>query len=204
MKTKDRIIDAAQELFFVQGIKRVTMDDIAKHLGMSKKTLYLHYKEKGLIVSQLMKRYLHEREMIFNQIADHSKNAVDEILQMMDHVYVTFRSINPQVFYDMQKYHPESWIEFRKFKEHIVLPNVERNINRGKKEKLYRKELNAKILCRLRLEEVEMGMNPMQFPPAKFDITEVQLTLLDHFLHGICTMEGLTLIKDHKINRQNQ
>ena len=204
MKTKDRIIDAAQELFFLQGIKRITVDDIASHLGMSKKTLYENFKEKDVIVRQLTKRYLHERELIFNQITDNSKNAVHDMLQMMDLLYVTFRSINPQVFYDMQKYHPEAWKDFRKFKEEFVMDHVERNLQRGIKQKLYRSDLNTKVLCRLRMEQVEMGLNPLLFPPTKFDITAVQLSLLDHFLHGICTLEGLALIKEYRYNSQNQ
>jgi AcrR family transcriptional regulator len=53
MEPQEKILKSSLELFFKYGIKRVTMDDIAKELGMSKKTIYQFYKEKDDLVNQL-------------------------------------------------------------------------------------------------------------------------------------------------------
>ena len=50
----------------------------------------------------------------------------------------------------------------------------------------------------MRMETLEMGLNPEMFPPDKFKILDVQLALLDHFLHGICTLKGHKLINKYK------
>jgi hypothetical protein len=69
---------------------------------------------------------------------------------------------------------------------------------KGIKDGIVRKDIDPKILAKLRMEEVEMGFNPLLFPPEKFKILDVQLSLIDHFLHGICTLKGHKLINKHK------
>jgi len=75
---------------------------------------------------------------------------------------------------------------------------IEESIERGVKEGLVRADLNAKLLSRLRIEEVELGMNPQVFPPDVFKLVDVQMAIVDHFLHGICTLKGHRLINKYK------
>lgn len=174
------------------------MDDIASNLGISKKTIYQYYRDKGELVKSFTEAELkiHEKEMY--EIRNQSKDAIDEMLQLMAHLGGFFNRVNPAVFYDLQKYHPNSWNSFKAFKEQVIVGFVEDNIKRGIVQELFRKELKSKILARLRIEEVEMGFNPSVFPPEKYKLTEVQMTLIDHFLHGIVTMKGYKLIEKYK------
>jgi hypothetical protein len=127
-----------------------------------------------------------------------STDPVEEILNMMTHLENFFNRVNPAVFYDLQKYHPQSWNSFKIFKEKCIIGFVEDNLKRGIQQELYRRELKTKVLARLRIEEVEMGLNAGVFPHDKFNLTEVQITLIDHFLHGIVTMKGFKLIEKYK------
>jgi AcrR family transcriptional regulator len=198
METKDRILKGAEELFFKYGIKSITMDDIAKHLGISKKTIYQFYSDKNQVVETLMTQRLHTNECELNQISAQSENVVEEVFAMMKHMGTMFSQMNPNLFYDMQKYHPKSWKIFKQFKEDCIERMVEDSVIRGIKQGLVRADINTKIVARLRMEEVEMGFNPQIFPPDKFKIIEVQLALLDLFLHGICTIKGHKLINKYK------
>jgi hypothetical protein len=71
-------------------------------------------------------------------------------------------------------------------------------MQKGIKDGIIRPDINTRIMTKLRMEEVEMGFNPNLFPPDKFKILDVQLALLDHFLHGICTLKGHKLINKRK------
>ena len=198
MEVKDRILKGAEELFFKYGIKSITMDDIAKHLGISKKTIYQFYSDKNEVVETLMTQRLKKNECEFQQIAKQSSNVIAEVFEMMKHVGVMFSQMNPNLFYDLQKYHPNAWKLFKKFKEECIERMVEDSVKHGIKQGLVRADINTKIVTRLRMEEVEMGFNPQAFPPDKFKIVDVQLALLDHFLHGICTLKGHKLINKYK------
>jgi AcrR family transcriptional regulator len=198
METKDRILQGAQELFFKFGIKSITMDDIAKHLTMSKKTIYQFYSDKNEVVETLMTEQMKLNEIQFQQIVNESANVVEEVFEMMKHMGTMFSQMNPNLFYDMQKYHPNSWKQFKQFKENCIERMVEDSVKRGIKEGLVRSDINTKIMARLRMEEVELGFNPHAFPPDKFKIVEVQVAMLEHFLHGICTLKGHKLINKYK------
>jgi TetR/AcrR family transcriptional regulator, cholesterol catabolism regulator len=198
METKERILKGAEELFFKYGIKSVTMDDIAKHLAISKKTIYQFFEDKNEMVETLMTASLKQDECEFRQIQADSENVIVEVFNMMKHMGNMFSKINPTIFYDLQKYHPKAWGQFKIFKEECMAKMVESSIERGIKEGLVRADVNAKVLSRLRIEEVEMGMRADLFPPDKFRMLDVQIALIDHFLHGICTLKGHKMINKYK------
>lgn len=198
MKTKDRILLGAQELFFKYGIKSITMDDIAKHLAISKKTIYKYFADKDEVVETMMIQLMKKNEAQFQNIVDESTNVVEEVFGMMKHMGMMFSQMNPNLFYDMQKFHPNTWNLFKKFKEECIESMVIDSIERGISQGLVRSDINSKIVARLRMEQVEIGFNPQAFPPNKFKIIEVQLALLDHYLHGICTLKGHKLINKYK------
>jgi len=198
MSTEEKILKGAEELFFRYGMKSVTMDDIAKNLGMSKKTIYQHFKEKDEIVHILMKNSIEEDKCMFNKNFEESQNVVEEVFGLMKHMREIFGKINPNLFYELQKYYPQTWKLFKEFKEDWIQKMVEKVLEKGKIDGYVREDINIKIMARMRMEQIEMGFNPYIFPPDKFSILEVQLALTEHFLYGICTLKGHKLINKHK------
>lgn len=192
--TEDRILNGARELFFKQGIRTITMDDIAGHLAISKKTIYTHYKDKDLIVKSMFQILLHQQMQNMNHIKKMSADPIDEILKLMEHLGSFISQFNPAVFYDLQKYYPLVWAEFRVFREKELIGFVEDNLKRGIKLELYRKEIKVKIIARLRIEMVNLGFNTDVFPINQFNHAEVHVAMLEHYLHGIVTLKGNKMI----------
>ncbi|TAL57774.1 MAG: TetR/AcrR family transcriptional regulator [Bacteroidetes bacterium] len=198
MDTRAHVLLATQELTFRFGIRSVSMDDIAKHLGISKKTIYQFFSDKNEIIHSLMQFKLQEDEKALKEIEKNSANVVEEVFNLMKHIGNAIGQANPNLFYDLQKYYPETWKLFTDFKVNCILKMVEETLARGIKQGLIRTDINLKILSRMRMEQVEMGFNPAVFSPDKFKILDVQLSLLDHFLYGICTLKGHKLINKYK------
>ena len=96
MEASEKILLGAQDLFFKYGIKSITMDDIAKHLGMSKKTIYQYYKEKDEIIHKLMMAHIKQDECTFSECVEKAENIVDEVFSMMKNIHEIFSKINPQ------------------------------------------------------------------------------------------------------------
>lgn len=198
MEIKERIIQAALELFFRHGIRRVTMDDIAGHLSVSKKTIYSCFEDKNEIVKKACENYLSENRCILDQYASQSKDAIHEIMLTMQKLNEMFSVLNPALFEDLQRFHPQAWKLYQNFREKNIAATIEGNLKRGISEQLYRADINLKILVKLRIEEITMGMNPLVYPQPTFKVHDVQLALLDYFLHGIVTMKGHKLINKYK------
>lgn len=185
-------------MFFKYGIKAITMDDIAKHLSMSKKTIYQYYKEKNEIVLKLVTEKIREDEGIFDKMHKDAANVIEEVFQMMKCMADSFGKINPVVFYELQKFYPEAWQKFKDFKENYVRRSVEDSLRRGQEQGYVRMDINIAVLSRLRMEQVELGFNQDVFPTDKFNILDVQIAIVDHFLYGICTLKGHKLINKVK------
>lgn len=198
--TEDRILNGARELFFKQGIRSITMDDIAEHLAISKKTIYTHYKDKDLIVKSMFHILIEQEHERMHQIRKISENPIDEIMRLMEHLGSFISQFNPAVFYDLQKFYPLVWAEFRVFREKEVMGFVEDNLRKGVKLELYRKEIKIKIIARLRIEMIYLGFDTDVFPINQYNHAEVQVALLDHFLHGIVTLKGNKMISKYTLN----
>ena len=196
--TKEKIIEGSRELFFRNGMKSITMDDIASHLGISKKTIYQFHADKDALIYEVTKLQLEQQELEMIAVRKQSKDPVEEILLAMNSMSKMISTISPAVFYDLQKYYRNSWKRFQDFKNKQIVNYVEENMKSGIKSGLYRADIPVKILSRLRLEQIELGYNPAIYPPTQFNITEVQVALMDHFLHGIVTIKGHRLINKYK------
>jgi AcrR family transcriptional regulator len=193
-----RILDGAGELFLQAGIKSVTMDDIAKHLGMSKKTIYQFFKDKNELVIALIKKRLQDDEDEMNEMMSKSSNVIEGMITMMKCSEEIFARANPIVIHDMQKYHPEAWKQFQNFKSGVIVRSLEELLAKGIKQGYIRPEIDVRVMARMRMTQVEMGFNTSIFPASEFNLWKVQQQFLEHFNYGICTMKGYKLLNEYK------
>ncbi|WP_207532044.1 TetR/AcrR family transcriptional regulator [Desertivirga arenae] len=198
MDLKQRILSEAEGLFCQYGIKRITMDDIAKHLGMSKKTIYQHFRDKDELVHVLITEMLNRQTCTMDVSCEQAPDAVKEILMVVTHLQELLSKINPMIFYDMQKYHPETWKVFTTHRNEYMQTCITKNIERGIKEGLFRKEINAEIISIMRMDQVDAVFNQVSFAPGKFNLSEVMTEITEHFLYGLCTLEGHKQVEQYK------
>ena len=198
MSQIERILHGGEELFLKAGIKSVTMDDIAKHLGMSKKTIYQFFQDKNELVTALVKKKLKEDEEEMVEYISRSANVIEEMIAMTKCSEEMFSRINPIVIHDMQKYHPEAWAEFQRFKSEVLISTLEELLTKGIKQGYIRSEIDVRIVARMRVNTVELGFNTTIFPVAEFNTWKVQTQFLDHFNYGICTLKGYKLLNQYK------
>jgi AcrR family transcriptional regulator len=196
MSTKTKILKGAEELIFKYGIKNITMDDIARHLTMSKKTIYKFYKEKDEIVHSLMQMSMENDKVRFKKIYETSPNVVAEVFEMMKEMREVFSRINPIVFFELSKYYPQTWKEFQNFKTDFIQKMIEDTLTKGQKDGYIRPDINVKLLAKMRVEVIEMTLNSSVF--SQFSMVETQLAITEHFLYGVCTLKGHKLINKYK------
>ena len=201
-EVKGRIQEKAEELFMQYGIRSVSMDDIAAQLGMSKKTLYHYFNDKDKLVDDVVDAELEKGRCECAAWLQYSKNAVEEIFFTMEHIANQFRQMNPVLLFDLEKFHPASFQKFLKHKNEYLLEIVQKNIERGIAEELFRPEINADIISRFRIESIMIAFNLTAFPPKKYSLLEVTQEIIDHYLFGLATIKGHKLILKYKEQRK--
>lgn len=198
MEAQEKILKKSLELFFKYGIKRVTMDEIAKELGISKKTIYQFYKEKDDLVLQLVEVEMKKNETLFDEIAKKAKDPILEIMLISQMMSEMMHNINPIFFLDLQKFYPEAFVKFQKFKEECAFKDLLRNIKEGKKSGIYRLDINDEFAARHRLAQIDMLMFGNYFSFETLSFTKSHELLLDIFVYGISTFKGHKLINKYK------
>jgi len=177
------------------GIRSITVDDIARELAVSKKTIYQHFKDKDELVKQMVERHFACDKEEWEKIMACCNNAIDEVIIMSKHLKNSLKGINPSLFFDLQRYHPNAWALWQEHKKNII-ENVKRNILQGIAEGLYRDDLDVETLAILRVKEIELAFEPDLFPPQKFDLLHTQIVFLEHFVRGIVTSKGYQLLEE--------
>lgn len=192
-ETKEKILKSADELFNRYGIRSVSMDDIAQALSISKKTIYQYFKDKDELVTLITAAHIERDRVELTTVINEASDAIDELFKLSLCIRKHIKDVNPSLLFDLQKYHPNAWDLWLDYKNVFIKNSIHDVIIRGKKEGHFRESIDAEILATYRVEAIELTFNGKMFPTDKFDFTEVQMMIFDHFVHGLMTIKGQEL-----------
>ncbi len=199
---EQQIIADAIKVFMTYGIKSVTMDDVAKHLRMSKKTLYQYVSDKNDLVKKCLDRDCQVTEVLVKEVLSKGLNAIEENFEISKHIVEDLKNIHPSIFYDLEKYYPEAWETMHNLRHEFAGAVMKQNMERGIKEGLYRTDLNVEMMTRLWVARLNLIFDPNLFSLNEFDWVELYRQMFIHHVRGIASDEGLKYIEknQHKLN----
>lgn len=197
------IIQGARKTFMTLGVKSVTMDDVARNIGISKKTLYKYVKDKTDLLVQTMKGFQQfELELIMGVI-NQKLNAIDENFEISKIVVSHLSEVHPSVMFDLQKFHPSVMKVFESYKEETIHGWLIDNMERGMKEGYYRSDLNTEIIAKYYIAQMDFCFNGDLFPRSKYSMKEIYLEMFRYHIRGIASEKGVKFLAD-KIKREKQ
>ena len=195
---KEKILSESIDLFMNYGVRSVTMDEIAKHLGISKKTIYQHFKDKEEIIIQSTALYFEREHAVMDEIENGAENAVEHLYKLTICLRDRIKQTNTSVLFDLKKYYQKAFEKYKKYKHEVIFNSVLNNIKRGIEEGLFRSDINPEILTYLRIGEIELSFNKEYFPEDRFTLIEIHEQLFNHFTYGILSEEGFRLFETYK------
>jgi AcrR family transcriptional regulator len=184
------ILEQVRRLYYRYGIKSVTMDDVAKHLCISKKTLYENFADKEDLVSHIVLLDHSNRNKFFQEIKNRNLNAIEELFEVYRMINTMFMDYNASMEYDIHKYYPELYTKVKGIRRKKIYDTMYNNMNKGKKEGLYRKELNSKIIARLLALRVENMYDNEIFTMEEIVSVKVFNEVFVYHLQGILNAKG--------------
>ncbi len=202
MDAKQRILLKAEELYMRFGIRSVSMDDIATHLGMSKKTLYQYFADKDDLVDAVVDGHIKGIQMDCLDCRKEANDAIHEVFNMMERIIEEFSNMNPMLLHDLEKFHFKAYQRFREHKDKFLLQIIRNNIEWGIKNELYRSDINVDVMSKFRIESMMIPFNVTIFPPGKYNLAANSQLIIENFVYGLATIKGHKLIM--KYNQQRQ
>lgn len=204
MNIKERIKQKADELYRRYGIKSVTMDEIASQLGVSKKTIYQSFNDKNELVDAVIAEMLDYNKLCCRTSRDKAHNAVQEVYLGMESLQEMLANLNPSILFDIERGHPKTFKKFIEYKYNFLFDLMIKNIERGKKEGLYREEINAELISKVRIETIMLAFNEEIFPKNQYSLLYIQQELLEYFLFAMVTPKGYKLITKYQQERSKK
>ena len=170
---KEKILRGTEDLFMKYGVRSISMDDIARHLTVSKKTLYQHFADKEELVMMVSKSHLERNAKEFERILETSENAVEELARISGCMKRNLEGVNQTMLFDIQKFHPRAWSVWLDFKNKYIRESVIRNLKQGIEDGYIRPDVNPEIMAVVRIELIQLAFNPDIFQREKFNMVEV-------------------------------
>ncbi|MFB6455858.1 TetR/AcrR family transcriptional regulator [Chitinophaga sp. Hz27] len=190
MEVRERIMEAARKMFRSYGVKGVTMFDIARECGISKKTLYEHFEDKQSLIRESMNELLNDHIQFAEKNHSDSANAIEELVNQMQFIRSKARTLNPVMLFEIEKYHPETWKIVQRFQSDCILTGIKDNLKRGMNEGIFRKNLNLEVTARMRQLQLEAAFDPIHYPADQYEISSVMDEVTSHFILGVATLQG--------------
>jgi AcrR family transcriptional regulator len=197
MQLDNRILTKAESLFFKYGIKSISMDDLSRELGISKKTLYQSVENKKELVIQVFQNLIQKEIAAVISIRKDADDAIDEMIEVARYVIPMLRQISPTLIFDIQKYYRDVWLLCEEFNQQEVFTVIKENIERGIKEGIYREEFHSEIIAKLYVGKTNLVIDEDIFPLKEYNKENLFKEHIQYHIRGIATSKGLKLLEKH-------
>ncbi len=178
-------------LYSKYGIKSVTMDDVSRELGISKKTLYTYVSDKNELVEKVIDFQCKERIAWMKSLNLDKLPALEALVEVGKIINKMVSEFTPTFHYDLSKYYVKTYKKMMKINRQSMAESMLLNLKKGKKEGFYRQELNEEIIVNMHIANAENLAEIGFYNSQKGNSEEIQRELFSYHLHAILNQKGL-------------
>lgn len=190
-----RILMHVGEMFMRFGIRNISMDDIARDLCISKKTIYQVYKDKAALVMEIARLRVQSEQALINRVLAENECALTALVILLQEIAQTLRTLPPMILFEIQKYYPEVWQVLREQDDHFHIPCLCENIKKGISQGVFRENIQVETIARFRMGMIDIALDGKRFPSGQFNPSEVMIEISNFYLYGLLTEKGLKKLK---------
>ena len=194
MELRDRIIEVSSDLFMSNGCKSVTMDEVAAANGISKRTLYEHFKDKTNLLEECLLMMEEKMKMLGEKAFSGSKSIIE--LVCLEHESQSDMMINMRIrFYEeLKKYYPDLYDKMHKRFTDFHKVTTRKFLERGQKEGLFLINIDMEVVGRMVFEIATIIQNSEIFSLANHSRKQLFRETMVMYFRGISTEEGIKMI----------
>lgn len=202
---RDKILEKSGKMFLTLGFKSVTMDDIAKELGISKKTLYKYFSNKADLVSATTGSVQQAIDDTILYIKDQNYNAIEEEFAVKAIFKEMFKNAKTSPMYQLKKYYPETYNDLIEKEVCMFRDCNTDNIEKGISQGLYRKEINIELIVNFYFTLIFGVFESDLYSHEMSEVMKIEYEVLEYHIRAIATEKGLKeLEKQLNIINQNK
>jgi AcrR family transcriptional regulator len=190
-EVKERIVSQAEQLFLQFGYSKVTMDEIAASIGMSKKTLYKFFPGKEALVKEMITTLKCSIDDYIDSVwKNESMNFMDKLKSVMNFIGKQTTKLHGPLLEDLHKNIPEVWKEIHDFRKANAVMRFTTFINEGVESGVFRKDLDRQLIILFYLHAIQGMINPETLSQLPYSANQVFDAIIRIIFEGILTEEG--------------
>lgn len=187
----EQILRQSAIVFMRYGIKSVTMDDVCRELGISKKTLYQFVEDKADLINKVLDYDIHSEVEAIGNILGNKYSALEELHHIQSMVTHKVKNMHSSIVYDLRKYYPEAWCRVMAHRNSFVVSCIEQNIRKGQAEGVFRSDIQPAVIARIYSSRIEVVIDASLFAELNLSAAEIYIEAMRYHIRGIATEKGL-------------
>jgi AcrR family transcriptional regulator len=185
---RQRILVAAEKLFTTYGFSRVSMDEIASELGMSKKTLYKHFPTKEALLLQVIETFYANLNADIAAIRLDEKLSFTEKISRFIALVANRVAVNRDPFVqDIQRNVPQMWARIHTLRRETIQAQFRAIIEEGIRHGVFQSDLDPSLITLIVLAAIERLTDPETWEQHAYSFSEIFQGTLRVVFQGILT-----------------
>lgn len=173
------------------------MDDVAKELSISKKTLYQFVKDKNELVQHTIMSHINTIDCLSDQLINKENNAIHQILNIAEMVIQIHKDVNPTLIYDLKKFHVETYELFKQHRENNMFEKISDNLKLGIEQNLFRSDLNIPLTTGFYMGLIDLCLSDEIQSLTQTPFTQKYTYMISYHLNAICTSQGKQFMSEN-------
>ncbi|MCM1041982.1 MAG: TetR/AcrR family transcriptional regulator [Bacteroides sp.] len=193
-----QMLEQISDLFLKYGLRSTSMDDICRHLNMSKKTLYQYFENKEQLVEAVF--MMRHQDFDFEHIRQKIQpvSAIQILFGTVDHFLQVQQSLLPANMFDLKKYHPVVFDKLAKHIEIFIWKFYTLVFKKGQDEGIFRTDIDRDIQIWLFAEQFSMLRDPEKRDSLKYPLHEIVYTVTENLIRSVATKKGIEELERFK------
>lgn len=194
----ESILDRSIELFRNYGIRVISMDDIARETGVSKKTIYQFVDNKPDLIRKCLDHSMQKFQCWMDDLDKRRLNAIEELLEISKRVNDEHEKFSPSNLFEMKKYYPEIFREHINEEKNLIYHYCKQNLENGISEKLYREDLDVELISQLYIQKISAIHDGDFLSQANFSFGRIFEVMFENHIRGIANKSGIKYFEKRK------
>ena len=190
-------LEAALPVFYRHGLAAAPDAELAKALGTTVPDLTARYPDRTTLVNAVLLADLERQKRDHDALYREYDSAVERLYGLLQ-LGLRDLSAMPGDFYaQLQAAFPRAWEAVLEHLASYSSPQLQQLLNDGIRSRLFRSDINIQLVTKVLIEQVNLMLNPVVFPPDRFNMSEVFRSIFLYYIRGICTEEGARIAAEH-------
>lgn len=190
-KQRERILASSMKLFIEHGFKKLTVDEIASSIGLSKRTLYKYYSSKEDLLKATMEyRQKQIFEMVSPIIHDNNLNTVEKITSIGEFVATELSEPPIKLLMDIEMAMPDLCKDFQEMRRENLLSEFGYLYQEGMDTGFFRKDMKVEIVVEMYYQLMENMIHPTTEKKLKMHTSEIYRCMTSILFEGLYTDKG--------------